>query len=108
LNILKLLMGVFLEAVKIFQDMAIYLLLGFLLAGLLYSFFPKEKVIKYLGRRNIKSVVNAAIFGIPLPLCSCGVIPAADIYGVPPISSGGYSSPDEIGDSKVFRYSLQV
>lgn len=77
MNILEILSGIFLESVKIFQDMAIYLLLGFLLAGLLYAFFPEEKVIKYLGRRNIKSVVNAAIFGIPLPLCSCGVIPAA-------------------------------
>ena len=77
MNILEFFVGIFLESVKIFQDMAIYLLLGFLLAGLLYAFFPKEKVIKYLGRRNIKSVVNAAIFGIPLPLCSCGVIPTA-------------------------------
>ncbi len=77
MNILEILSGIFLESVKIFQDMAIYLLLGFLLAGLLYAFFPEEKVIKYLGRRNIKSVVNAAIFGIPLPLCSCGVIPTA-------------------------------
>ncbi|MBA7530376.1 hypothetical protein ES705_22579 [subsurface metagenome] len=77
MNILELLVGIFLESVKIFQDMAIYLLLGFLLAGILYAFFPEEKVIKYLGKRNIKSVVNAAIFGIPLPLCSCGVIPTA-------------------------------
>ena len=77
MNILEILSGVFLESVKIFQDMAVYLLLGFLLAGILYAFFPEEKVIKYLGRRNIRSVVNAAIFGIPLPLCSCGVIPTA-------------------------------
>ncbi|MBA7510139.1 hypothetical protein ES705_02114 [subsurface metagenome] len=77
MNILEILSGIFLESVKIFQDMAVYLLLGFLLAGLLYAFFSEEKVIKYLGKRNIKSVVNAAILGIPLPLCSCGVIPAA-------------------------------
>ena len=77
MNILEIPWGIFLESVKIFQDMAVYLLLGFLLAGILYAFFPEEKVIKYLGRRNIKSVVNAAIFGIPLPLCSCGVIPTA-------------------------------
>ena len=77
MNILEAFLGIFLEAVKIFQDMAVYLLLGLLLAGLLYAFFPEEKVIKYLGRRNVKSVFNAAVFGIPLPLCSCGVIPAA-------------------------------
>jgi len=77
LNILEVIWGILSESIRIFQDMAIYLLLGFLLAGLLYAFFPEEKVIKYLGRRNIKSVVNAAILGIPLPLCSCGVIPTA-------------------------------
>lgn len=77
MNILELVWGILSESIGIFQDMAIYLLLGFLLAGLIYAFFPEEKVIKYLGRRSLKSVVNAAILGIPLPLCSCGVIPTA-------------------------------
>ena len=77
MNILEIFLGIFLEAVKIFQDMAVYLLVGLVLAGFLYAFFPEEKVIKHLGGRNIKSVVKAAVLGIPLPLCSCGVIPAA-------------------------------
>ncbi len=57
------------------MEMAPYLLLGFLFAGILYVWFPKKKVYKYLGKPNSASVINAALIGIPLPLCSCGVIP---------------------------------
>ena len=56
-------------------EMAPYLLLGFLIAGILHVYFPKDKVTRYLGRNNFSSVFNASILGIPLPLCSCGVIP---------------------------------
>jgi uncharacterized protein len=55
--------------------MAPYLLLGFLFAGILYAWFPADKVYKYLGKKNFRSVLNASLLGIPLPLCSCGVIP---------------------------------
>ncbi len=56
-------------------EMAPYLLLGFLFAGILYAWFPENKIYKYLGKNNTRSVINAALIGIPLPLCSCGVIP---------------------------------
>lgn len=56
-------------------EMSPYLLLGFFIAGLLYVYFPKEKVAKYLGKDNFRSTLNAALIGVPLPLCSCGVIP---------------------------------
>ena len=57
--------------------MSPYLLLGFLLAGLMHEFIPGKVYTKYLGERSLKSVVLAALFGVPLPLCSCGVIPTA-------------------------------
>ncbi len=57
-------------------DMAPYLILGFLFAGVLHVWFPQHKVNKFLGGNNLRSVVNASIIGVPLPLCSCGVIPA--------------------------------
>ena len=57
--------------------MSPYLLLGFLLAGLMHEFIPSKVYTKYLGERSLKSVVLAALFGVPLPLCSCGVIPTA-------------------------------
>jgi uncharacterized membrane protein YraQ (UPF0718 family)/copper chaperone CopZ len=56
-------------------EMSPYLLLGFLIAGLLHVFMPKEKVTRYLGKNDIRSTINAALIGVPLPLCSCGVIP---------------------------------
>ncbi len=57
--------------------MSPYLLLGFLIAGLLHVFVPKRFYSKYLSRDNKLSVLWAALLGIPLPLCSCGVIPTA-------------------------------
>lgn len=58
-------------------EMSPYLLLGFLLAGLMHEFVPSKVYTNYLGKRSLKSVVLAALFGVPLPLCSCGVIPTA-------------------------------
>ena len=58
-------------------EMSPYLLLGFLLAGLMHEFVPSTLYTKYLGDRSLRSVVLAALFGVPLPLCSCGVIPTA-------------------------------
>lgn len=55
--------------------MAPYLLLGFLFAGILHVFFKKENVARLLGSKKIKSSLYASLIGIPLPLCSCGVIP---------------------------------
>ena len=58
-------------------EMSPYLLLGFLLAGLMHEFVPGTVYTKHLGSRSLRSVVLAALFGVPLPLCSCGVIPTA-------------------------------
>lgn len=58
-------------------EMAPYLLLGFLIAGLLRVFVPKSAWSKHLAPKNMKSVVKAAAIGVPLPLCSCGVIPTS-------------------------------
>ena len=50
---------------------------GFLGAGLLKAFLPEEAVARHLGKSSTGAVLKASLFGIPLPLCSCGVIPAA-------------------------------
>ena len=57
--------------------MSPYLLLGFLIAGILHVFVPQRFYARYLSRDNKFSVLWAALLGIPLPLCSCGVIPTA-------------------------------
>lgn len=58
-------------------EMAPYLLLGFLLAGVLHVFVPRKIYSLYLAKNDFRSVMLSALFGVPLPLCSCGVIPTA-------------------------------
>ena len=65
------------EILLLINEMSPYLLLGFLLAGLMHAFIPGRYYTRYLSKPTLGSVINAAIFGIPLPLCSCGVIPTA-------------------------------
>jgi len=55
--------------------MSPYLLLGFLFAGILKAYVPNEKYIGYIAKPNFRSILFATFAGIPLPLCSCGVIP---------------------------------
>ncbi|MDY6789956.1 MAG: SO_0444 family Cu/Zn efflux transporter [Thermodesulfobacteriota bacterium] len=65
------------ESWLIYLDVAIYMLFGFFVAGILYVFFKAEKIKQYLGTSKIKPVILSALFGIPIPLCSCGVVPVA-------------------------------
>ena len=65
------------EILHLINEMSPYLLLGFLIAGLMHAFVPGKYYTRYLAKNNFRSVVNAALLGIPLPLCSCGVIPTA-------------------------------
>ena len=65
------------QFIHLVGDMSPYLLLGFLLAGLMHAFIPGGFYAKYLSKNGFRSVLNAALLGIPLPLCSCGVIPTA-------------------------------
>lgn len=63
--------------ISLFNEMAPYLLLGFFFAGILHVFIPQNIFSKYLSKNNFFSVFISALFGVPLPLCSCGVIPTA-------------------------------
>jgi hypothetical protein len=58
-------------------QMAPYLLFGFLTAGLLSVWISPAFVERHLGGRGFATVVKASLFGVPLPLCSCGVIPVS-------------------------------
>ncbi|WP_020527477.1 permease [Flexithrix dorotheae] len=99
------------ELIDITNEMSPYLLLGFLFAGLLHVYFPKDKINKYLGKRKWTSVVNAAILGVPLPLCSCGVIPTGISFYKNGASKGStvsflISTPQTGVDSILATYSL--
>ncbi|MDO9576701.1 MAG: SO_0444 family Cu/Zn efflux transporter [Candidatus Cloacimonadales bacterium] len=65
------------EIFKTYLEIAPYLFIGLFFAGLLHIVFKKDFVARHLGKDNFLSVVKAAILGVPLPLCSCGVIPTA-------------------------------
>jgi len=57
--------------------MAPYILFGLVFAGILHELVPDTLVTKHLGKESISSVIKSTVFGIPLPVCSCGVIPLA-------------------------------
>lgn len=65
------------EIIHLINEMSPYLLLGFFLAGVMHAFVPRTLYSRYLSARGFRSVLYAALLGIPLPLCSCGVIPTA-------------------------------
>jgi len=72
----EIIINYFTALINLTEDMAPYLLLGFLFAGLLKVYLPQNLMNKYLGKSSFSSVLNASLLGIPLPLCSCGVLPA--------------------------------
>ena len=68
----------FLEALwQLSGAMAPYILFGLLFACILHELVPESIVTKHLGNDSVGSVLKATLFGIPLPVCSCGVIPLA-------------------------------
>lgn len=71
--VLALLVGMW----TVLGRMAPYLLLGFLMAGLLSVWLSPSWVARHLHGRRRWAPAKAALFGVPLPLCSCGVIPVA-------------------------------
>jgi hypothetical protein len=92
-------------------DMAPYLLFGFLVAGLLSIFISPEWVERHLGSRGMSSVWKASLLGIPLPVCSCGVIPlAASIrrHGASRAATAAFliSTPQTGADSILATYAL--
>ena len=67
----------FLEAWNLLVESSVYILFGLLVSGILRVFLSPHSVAAHLGQGRFRSVFKAALIGIPLPLCSCGVLPAA-------------------------------
>ena len=74
---LTILSGILKSVWFLLLEMSPYLLLGFFIAGVLNLIIPKEKIYKHLSGNKLSSIIKASLFGVPLPLCSCGVIPVA-------------------------------
>ena len=70
-------LNILIETARVFLEAAPFVVLGLAAAALLYAFFPQEKIQRHLGKKGLGSILKASLFGIPLPLCSCGVLPAA-------------------------------
>jgi uncharacterized membrane protein YraQ (UPF0718 family) len=62
---------------QLLNQSAFYMLFGLLVGGLLKTFLSPSYVAAHLGKGRFSSVFKAALLGIPIPLCSCGVLPAA-------------------------------
>jgi len=77
MNFFDVLIDILKAIFTLYIDMSPYLMLGLLFVALLNFFFTKEIIIKHVGKDNVWSVLKSALFGVPLPLCSCGVIPSA-------------------------------
>lgn len=87
------------------------MLLGLLVSGIIRSFLNPDLIVKYLGKNSLKSVVYAALFGVPLPLCSCGVVPTAIALRKQGASRGAVlafliSTPESGVDSIAMTYAL--
>ncbi len=61
---------------ELLAESAVYVLFGLIVAGLLKAFLSPGMVARHLGTGRFSSVLKAALLGIPMPLCSCGVLPA--------------------------------
>ena len=99
------------EIFHLINEMSPYLLLGFLIAGLMHAFIPGKYYTRYLAKPTFRSVLNAALLGVPLPLCSCGVIPTAMSLRKEGASKGAVASfliatPQTGVDSIIATYSL--
>lgn len=74
---MRLILNIFVESWQLLLDASVYILFGILIGGLLKVFLSPAYVARHLGQGRYSSVFKAALFGVPLPLCSCGVLPAA-------------------------------
>jgi uncharacterized membrane protein YraQ (UPF0718 family) len=62
---------------QMFVDMSLYMVIGLLLVGFLHQVLSEDWIPKHLGKKGFASIFKASVFGVPLPICSCGVIPFA-------------------------------
>ena len=74
---MNVLLNIFKESWQLLEGASLYILFGIIVAGLMRVFLNPGVVSRHLGGGRFKSVFKAALLGIPIPLCSCGVLPAA-------------------------------
>jgi len=99
------------ESWHLLLEASVYILFGMIVGGLLKVFLSPSFVADHLGNGKFSSVIKAALFGIPIPLCSCGVLPAAAALKRQGANNGAttaflISTPESGVDSMAITYAL--
>jgi len=108
---MEFILRVLTESWKLFLDSSVYIIFGMVVGGLIKVFFRPAAVAAQLGRGRFYPVLKAALLGIPLPLCSCGVLPAALSLKKQGANNGAVtafliSTPESGVDSMAITYAL--
>jgi uncharacterized protein len=108
---METIISIFQESWHLLLEASAYILFGMLVGGLLKVFLSPSYVAENLGKGRFSSVIKAALFGIPIPLCSCGVLPAAASLKRQGANNGAttaflISTPESGVDSMAITYAL--
>lgn len=103
--------SIFAASWNVLLESAPWMLFGFFVAGLFRAFLPADFIAKHLGGNGLSGILKASAFGVPVPLCSCGVLPAAAGLkergaGKGPVASFLVSTPETGVDSMAVTYAL--
>ena len=103
--------NIFYEAWNLLLESSPYIIFGLMISGILRVFITPEFIARHLGEGRFMSVFKAALFGIPIPLCSCGVLPAAVSMKKQGANNGAttaflISTPESGVDSIAITYAL--
>ncbi len=103
--------AIFSETLHLLVESGVYVIFGLMVSGLIRVFLSPDSVARHLGKGRFRSVFKAALLGIPLPLCSCGVLPAAVTLKKQGANNGAISSflistPESGVDSIAVTYAL--
>jgi len=110
-GIVSIVVNSILEIWHVLSDASVYIIFGLLITGIIHALVDQHKIARYLGRPGLRSVILAALCGVPLPLCSCSVIPAAISLRKSGASKGAtlsflISTPESGVDSIAISYAL--
>jgi len=89
---MEILLKIFDNIMILSDAMSFYILIGLLIAGVLKQLIPVDFISSHLGKNKISSVIKATILGIPMPVCSCSVIPLAKTLQKEGASKGSVQS----------------
>lgn len=108
---MNMVLNILLQSWNILLESSVFIIFGLLVSGLLRVFLNPGVVSRHLGHGRFKSVFKASLMGVPIPLCSCGVLPAAAALKKQGANNGAVTSflistPESGVDSIAITYAL--